>query len=262
MAGASGNGNVAGASGASDGGSGGAPSAGSAGLGGGGLGGGGGRGATGGAAGSVGGVAGQGGTGGAMPFVCNQVTAMTLTREWFQAGFQQNSGILDGLWQLKAREHGYITEWSNPSSDFWNEPIESPCTNGSTSPDHVVLTVLSWAPACCDTQPEWEAQVTSAVTTLRSKYTGLRRIDLMTVVRGPGNMLCPTPPAAGESIVIPPELDAALAAVAAAFPNLVYVAPKFEATNCSAFSGGGPHLTSAGNSSVARTIGAHFATFQ
>jgi hypothetical protein len=187
---------------------------------------------------------------------------MTLTREWFDAGFQQSSGIVDARWQLKAREHGYITEWANPNSDFWNEMIESPCTNGSTAPDHVVLTVLSWVPACCVTQPEWQTQITSAIMNLRTKYSGLRRIDLMTVIRGPGNRLCPTAPAAGETIVIPPELDAALAAAATQFPNLVFVAPKFEAPNCAAFSGGGPHLTTTGNTAVAATIGAYFANLQ
>jgi hypothetical protein len=187
---------------------------------------------------------------------------MTLTREWFEAGFQTNPGIVDGRWQLKAREHGYITEWANPNSDFWNEMIESPCTNGSTNPDHVVLTVLSWAPACCVTQPEWDAQITAAITTLKGKYSALKRIDLMTVIRGPGNMLCPTPPATGETIVIPPELDAALAAAATKFPNFVFVAPKFEAPNCASFSGGGPHLTTAGNTAVAKLISAAFVNLQ
>ena len=217
-------------------------------------------GGTGGAAGAA--DAGGGGVDAAPPkgFVCSQVTAMTLTREWYEAGFE--TFVANDRWQLKAREHGYITEWSNPSSDFWNEPSESPCAQGSTQPDHVVLTVLSWVPACCTTQPQWEAQVTGAINTLKSKYPGLKRIDLMTVIRGPGNMLCPTAPAAGETIVIPPELDGALAAAAVEFPNFVFVAPKFEAANCAAFSGGGPHLTTAGNTAVAKNIGAYFATIQ
>ncbi len=221
-------------------------------------------GGSGGAAGPVdaGGGAGNSGADAAGPtgFICNQVTAMTLTREWYEAGFE--TLVADDRWQLKAREHGYITEWSNPNSDFWNEPIESPCAQGSTQPDHVVLTVLSWAPACCTTQPEWEAQVTGAINTLISKYPGLKRIDLMTVIRGANNMLCPTAPAAGETIVIPPELDGALAAAATQFPNFVFVAPKFEAPNCAAFSGGGPHLTTAGNTAVAKNIAAYFATIQ
>jgi hypothetical protein len=203
-----------------------------------------------------------GGSGGATGFVCNQVTAMTLTREWFEAGFEQNAGIVDARWQLKAREHGYITEWANPSSDFWNEPPESPCTNGSANPDHVVLTVLSWVPACCTTQPEWETQIDAAIMNLMTKYSALKRIDVMTIIRGPGNKLCPTAPAAGETIVIPPELDGAIAAAAVRFPGLVFSAPKFEAPNCAAFNGGGPHLTTAGNTAVAKTISAAFAPLQ
>lgn len=200
--------------------------------------------------------------GGATGFVCNQVTAMTLTREWFEAGFELDRSLVDGRWQLKAREHGYITEWANPSSDFWNEPPESPCTAGSPNPDHVVLTVLSWNPACCTTQPEWEAKIDAAIANLQAKYSALKRIDLMTVIRGPGNMLCPTPPVANETIVIPPELDAALAASAAKLPQLVFVAPKFEAADCAAFNGGGPHLTTAGNTAVAKVVAAYFADLQ
>ena len=106
-------------------------------------------------------------------FVCNEVIGLTLTREWYQAGFEQAPGIADDRWQLKARQSGYITEWSNPNSGFWNQQPQSPCANGSASPDHVVLTVLSWRPPCCATQAEWEAQVGKAVTALRSKYAGV-----------------------------------------------------------------------------------------
>ncbi len=192
-------------------------------------------------------------------FVCSQVTAMTLTREWFVAGFEQNPGIVNDRWQLKARQSGYITEWANPNSDFWNQPVQSPCAKGSASPDHVVLTILSWRPACCTTQAQWEAVVGSAVTNLKAKYADLKRIDLMTVIRGPGNTECPMPAAAGETVSMPPELDAGLAAVAAKSPTLVFVALKFEAPNCAAFVGGGPHLTPTGNAEVAKAISAYFA---
>jgi pimeloyl-ACP methyl ester carboxylesterase len=195
-------------------------------------------------------------------FLCHQVTAMTLTREWYDAGFEQNPGITDDRWQLKARQSGYITEWANPDSAFWNHPVQSPCASGSASPDHVVLTVLSWRPACCTTAAAWEEVVSRAVTNFRAKYADLKRIDLMTVIRGPGNGTCPLPPAANEYIVMPAELDAALAAVAARFPAFVYVAPKFEASSCDAFVGGGPHLTPAGNAEVAQAISAHFAKVQ
>ena len=214
-----------------------------------------------GAGGAAAGGRGGAGPGGSTAFVCNQVTAMTLTREWFEAGFETNPGMVNVRWQLKAREHGYITEWANPNSAFWNEVVSSPCATGSASPDHVVLTVLSWVPDCCTTQPQWETQITAAINNLKTKYAGLKRIDLMTVIRGPDNMLCPTR-GRGRTIVIPSELDGALAAAANQFPNLVFLAPKFEGASCAAFSGGGPHLTTAGNTAVAKMISAFFVNLQ
>jgi hypothetical protein len=206
----------------------------------------------------------QGAAGATSPakFVCSQVTAMTLTREWYEAGFEQAPGIADDRWQLKARQNGYITEWSNPNSSFWNAPIQSACANGSAAPDHVVITILSWRPPCCATQAQWEAQVGSAVTTLQGKYPGLKRIDLMTVVRSPANQPCPAPPAAGEYVAMPRELDDALAAVASRFPGQVFVGPKVEAPSCAAFQGGGPHLTPAGNAEIAKAIAAYFVNWQ
>jgi hypothetical protein len=189
--------------------------------------------------------------------MCNQVTAMTLTAEWYNAGFE--NGVVDSRWQLKAMEHGYITEWANPNSTFWSAPVTSACAQQSTSPDRIVLTVLSWT---ITTQADWETQITGAITDLMTKYPGVRRIDLLTVIRGPNNMVCPTPPAAGETIAMPPELDAAIAAVAARSPGFVFAGPKFEAPNCAAFSGGGPHLTAAGNMAVAKMISAYFAPLQ
>jgi len=125
-----------------------------------------------------------------------------------------------------------------------------------------VLTVLSWRPPCCATQAECDAQVSKAVTALRSKYAGVKRIDMMTVIRGPRNQGCPAPPATDEYIAMPQEFDAALAAVAATFPGLVFVSPKTEAPSCAAFDGGGPHLTNEGNAAVANAIGAYFVKHQ
>jgi hypothetical protein len=209
----------------------------------------------GGAGGAAGGGAGAGGAAGG--FVCNQVTAMTLTAEWYNAGFE--NGVVDSHWQLKAMEHGYITEWANPNSTFWNAPVTSPCAQQTTSPDRIVLTVLSWT---ITAQSDWETQITAAIADLMMKYPAVRRIDLLTVIRGPNNMVCPTPPAAGETIAMPPALDAAIAAVASRNPGLVFAGPKFEAPNCAAFSGGGPHLTTAGNMNMAKMISAYFAPLQ
>jgi hypothetical protein len=90
----------------------------------------------------------------------------------------------------------------------------------------------------------------------------VKRIDLMTVIRSPGNRPCPAPPVAGEYVAMPQALDDGLAAVASRFPGLVFVAPRFEAPSCEAFQGGGPHLTATGNADVARAIAAHYVKLQ
>ena len=192
---------------------------------------------------------------GSAPFVCNQVTGLTLTREWYEAGFE--NGVDNARWQLKAMEHAYVTEWANPASTFWSTPIESACSQNSTSPDRLVFVVLSWT---ITAQADWETQITAAINNFKTNYPMVRRIDLLTVIRGPANMLCPTPPAAGETIQMPAALDAAFVSVAAQFPGLVFVGPKVEATSCADFNGGGPHLTTAGNMKAASTYAAYFAT--
>jgi hypothetical protein len=212
-------------------------------------------GAGGGAGGGAGAPGADGGAGAAAaPFVCNQVTGVLLTSEWYLAGFEN---AVDGSrWQIKWQEHGYINEWANPQSTFWNAPVSSPCAQATTSPDRIVFTVIDWT---ITAETEWETDITASIENFKVKYPNVRRVDLLTVVRGPNNMACGTP-AAGETIVMPAAEDAALAAVAAKYPGFVFVGPKFAPPDCTSFSGGGPHLTAAGNRTMGAMIGAYFAT--
>jgi hypothetical protein len=205
------------------------------------------------------GLAGAGGAGGDAtgPFVCNQLTGGKLIEELFDAGFE---GELDGArWQMKWQEYAHIEEWANPDSAFWNASIESACANATTSPDRVVLMVFSWT---IMTYEDWHTSIVQAVSNFRSKYPTLKRLDLMTQITGPNNMLCPTPPAAGETIVVSPELRMALEDAASEFPGIVFASPVWEAESCADFSGGGPHLTVAGNTKVVEIVASHFAETQ
>ena len=112
------------------------------------------------------------------------------------------------------------------------------------------------------TQAEWRQGITQAVNTIKAKYPGLKRMDLVTQIRGPNNMLCPTPPTAGETIAVPAAQDAAMAEVAAAFPGFVFVGPKVSAHACSEFVGGGPHLTAAGNMANVQPLADYFVQAQ
>jgi hypothetical protein len=212
------------------------------------------------------GVGGRGGGGGAIggaggtasgPFICNQVTGGKLTYEWFAAGFEN---VVDNKrWQAKWREDAYVEEWANPQSSFWTAQIDSACVNNTTAPDRVVFGAVSFK---YKTQTEWRQGLTQAVNTIKAKYPGVKRMDLVTQIRGPNNMLCPTAPTAGETIAVPPEQDAAMAEVAAAFPGFVFVGPKVQAHSCSEFVGGGPHLTTAGNMANVQPLADYFVQVQ
>jgi len=228
-------------------------------------GGGGGRGSEaggpGGSRGGGGGMTASGGRGGSPeivgPFDCNQVTGGQLAQEWFKAGFEN---VVDNShWQVKWRVDGYLEQWANPDSPFWNATVDSTCTRGSSAPDRVVFAVLSFS---IKSQADYRRQITSAINNFKTKYPTVRRIDLVTQIAGPGNRACPAAPLAGEGIVIPVELDAAMAEVAAAFPSFVSVAPHVEADSCADFQGGGPHLTTAGNTAAAKKMASYFQSRQ
>ena len=244
--GGSGGAGTAGAGGAGRGGSGPAGSGGRGGAGGTSVGGGGGAGgATGGAAGASG------------PFVCSQVTGGKLTEEWFIAGFEN---VVDNTrWQVKWREDAYVEEWANLQSGFWTAQIDSTCAKNTSAPDRLVFGTVSFK---YKTQAEWRTGITQAVNNFKTTWPSVRRIDLVTQIRGPNNMLCPTAPTAGETIAVPPEQDAAMADVAAAFPGFVFVGPKVQAHACSEFQGGGPHLTAAGNMANVPVLSNYFVQVQ
>jgi hypothetical protein len=203
-----------------------------------------------------GGGAGGGSAGAGAPtdFVCTQFMGLQLTSQWYAGGFE--TVVPAARYQIKWAEHAYVDEWANPNSSFWNIAITSPCSQQSTSPDRVVLTALSWTIMA---EKDWEAAVTADVNNIKSHYPNVKSIELMTIIRGPGNVACGNPNVYAESTHIPAPLDEALVQVAAKFPGLVSVAPKFEASACSDFEGTGPHLTAAGDAKIAKLIGAHYA---
>jgi len=262
----------AGSTGSSGAGTGGSPSnglagAGVAGTGGSGSGGtagatgGGGAGAGGRSTDGVGGVGGthsntSAGSGGAaaVSFVCSQLTGGKLTEEWFIAGFE--TVVDNSRWQVKWREDAYVEVWADAQSSFWTAQVDSTCANHSSAPDRLVFGAVSFK---YKTQAEWRIGITQAVNNFKAKWPSVRRVDLVTQIRGPNNMLCPTAPTANETIAVPPEQDAGMADVAAAFPGFVFVGPKVLAHSCSEFQGGGPHLTAAGNQANVSVLSAYFA---
>jgi hypothetical protein len=178
----------------------------------------------------------------APPFVCTQVMGVSVTGDWFGAGFED--GIDGGAWQALWRSHAFVELWADPASDLWTMKPQSPCVERSGNPDRVIFTGVNWE---YKTKEAWQEKLTAVVETIRAKYPGVRRIELLTMLRGPGNRTCGSP-----MTVVEPYVDAAVAAVVQHFPGLVFAGPRVVAESCDVFTKGGPHFTDAGMAAVAR----------
>ncbi|MES1209439.1 MAG: hypothetical protein ABUS79_26165 [Pseudomonadota bacterium] len=250
----------------------GAPAGGSAGAG---RGGAPGTGGVAGAAGKAGGRGGSGagGGGGSGPFTCTEVIGLGLTNEWWSQGFL--SAVDKTKFQLKWHHQGYVEAWADPNSPFWvnqgdsqapdgGAPIQSPCAKDSLAPDRVMFVAVDFDLV---TQSAWVTALDSVVATIKGKYsTNLKRIELTTLVRCPGNMMCNSKANYGpganvtvsrEDCYVPPYVDAAIAQVVAANPDLLAVGPEPQATMCDS-PVNGPHLSTASNIAAASAYAAYF----
>jgi hypothetical protein len=182
-------------------------------------------------------------------YECTLLIGLGVTSEWFTADFEQAVG--DGQWQAVFRKGTFVQHWADPAHAAWSEPIVSPCSKGSQAPDRVVFVTANWDFKTVD---EWSDPLSGVVNTIKSKYPSVKRIELMTVVRPPGNVSC-----GGAKSPVAPIVDEAITKASGAFPDLVQAAPKFELSSCDAFTKGGPHLTPEGGAQAARIVAAHYA---
>ena len=109
----------------------------------------------------------------------------------------------------------------------------------------------------------WESILTTGVATIRGKYPSVKRLEIMSMVRGPGTSgpgtECQPAATTNHEDVVEPWIDNAIAAVAKAQPTLVFAAPKFYVGNCSWFANGGPHFINGGSPNlVAQMIAAYY----
>jgi hypothetical protein len=84
---------------------------------------------------------------------------------------------------------------------------------------------------------------------VKAKYPSVKQIELITLVRGPNNELCPGN--TSRNISVAPEIDAAIQETADESGGLVKVGPKAYAPDCSMFQPNITTLTDAGAKAVA-----------
>jgi hypothetical protein len=172
-----------------------------------------------------------------------------VTREWFTPAFETAVG--DAHWQAMFRKGTFVQHWADPTHEAWSEPIVSPCSRGPQAPDRVLFVTANWDFKTVD---EWSDPLNRVVNTIKGKYPSVKRVELMTVVRPPGNVSC-----GGAKSPVSPIVDEAIARASAAFPELVQAAPRFELPSCDAFTNGGPHFTPDGGAQAARLVAQHYA---
>jgi hypothetical protein len=177
-------------------------------------------------------------------FRCTEIIGLTITAEWYGAGFEQL--VDDAAFQARTRPHTFVDQWADPGHEAWTAAVTSPCANGSESPDRVVLFAANWK---LTSEEEWLKVLSAFVTTAKARYPKLRDLELYTVLRGPANQSCGDPKSRVE-----PFIDAAIARVAAREPTLVRAGPRLEAADCAVFDKGGPHFTEAGRRRVAKQL--------
>jgi hypothetical protein len=200
------------------------------------------------------------------------VIGLRTTGEWFNAGFKAALGPENAAkWQGRFAHYGYLMEYAKPDSYAWAATaggelgLSAPCAQGAAAPDRVVYQGWTWE---LTTEEAFVTQLEATLAVIRAKRPSARRIDLMTIVRCPMNGWCHSdkPPlgpgkdrdAQQQDCHVPDYADAAFARVAASHPELVAIAPKFEAHAC-ASNIDGIHLGEQ-NGPVAQDIAAHYKT--
>jgi hypothetical protein len=191
----------------------------------------------GGGAGQDGATDSQGGTGpSAGPFTCNMVLGLFTTSQWFNGTnpggasktFLQQPGIDATKWEGKMQKYSYVEKWADPMNALWSLTTANPCATNPTSPDRVLF--VAFSPDTKHDQPTFQALVEKVIANIQAKYPSAKEIDILTMGRAPGNMMCPNN--SDTDTVIGAYEDDAFQAIADASNGLIKVGPKYYVPDC------------------------------
>jgi hypothetical protein len=195
------------------------------------------RAGTGGASGGDAGVSADVGGSSAGGFTCNQLVGPSPMFQWFNGGFLKQPGIDPTKWQLISVAHHYTDAWAKPGDSAWNSALDGghACADGSKTPDRVIFQATQWSHT---TAAQWITDLTGIVDNIKTKWPGVKRIELMASTSAPGNMPCPAAGGKNNETIVPSIGYEAIDAMPAKFPGLVVALPHFEVA-CKDFIGNG-----------------------
>ena len=188
------------------------------------------------------------------PFTCSWVLGIHTTQEWFQAGFLN---VVDPTrWEASGFESAQFS-WQNANSGLWTQAFSSAtsCAKNARTPDRIVFCGVDSAST---TVAEFLPEYLKVIDIIKTKFPTVKRVDLMTLARAPGDKECIGANRSGSSYIKPAQ-DDAIAMVVTMYPGFVFSTPKWEVQACSDF-GLCPHISLAANMTLAKTIGEYFLT--
>lgn len=206
-----------------------------------------------------------GDTAASAPLTCSMFLGTT-NHEWWTIGGFERLIQDEGRWQMVAVHASFVDQWANPQhsrhAELWRaaERPASRCRENGDNPDRVIFTP-SYNPGSTGieylklSQERWQTEIDKVIQILRRRYSRLRRIEILTFFRAPNNELCKVRP---KETRVPPQLDAAIEALVARYPALVFSTPRFEVASCSQFTSDPPHLTADGARYVAKLLADHY----
>ena len=197
------------------------------------------------------------GSGGSAPalttkdFECTELIGLWVASQWWDS-FEK--GVDNAHWQFMFQHHGYLEQFADSASPYWANSVSSKCGAADATPDRVVFLPFSLT---LNTLEQWQTNLTRVVATMKSKFPGVKRIELMTTLRSPGNMPCAND--TDPNTVVAPYVDQAIQLVADASGGLVTVGPKIELMSCDWWAGG-TDLTGAGNTGAGQLLAGYYQT--
>jgi hypothetical protein len=189
------------------------------------------------------------------PFACNMVLGLFTTSQWFNGTnpggatktFLQQPGIDATKWEGKMQKYSYVEKWADPMNALWSLTTANPCATNPTSPDRVLF--VAFSPDTKHDQPTFQALVEKVIANIQAKYPSAKEIDILTMGRAPGNMMCANNN--DKDTVIGAYEDDAFQAIADGSNGLIKVGPKYYVPDCEnsyIFANDTDYTTSAANS--------------
>lgn len=172
-------------------------------------------------------------------FNCTTLIGFSQTANWANTPEFQVQ-IDDARWQTRIAGGAWLGRIANPDDVIWSpSALRSPCVNGSTTPDRVVLTsTLSYFETDVNRTVDY---LRAAIATIRMKYPSVQATVLQPVVGGPGHAVCGSGLTRVRASVNHSFLDQAILNVLGDAPDLV-AGPSPEVETCDDYSDTTGHL--------------------